>query len=58
MVQINKTHTHTHTKHLEKDNTRKVGGVPTMSLAASKLLFLTVQKEQVMKMISKILCSS
>ena len=38
----------THTKHLEKNKTRKGGGVPTMSLAASEFLFLTVQKKQVM----------
>ena len=41
-------HTHIHTKHLEKDNIGKGGGVPTMSLAASEFLFLTMQKKQVM----------
>ena len=39
---------HTHTKHFEKDNTGKRSVVPTMSLAASEFLFLTVQKKQVM----------
>ena len=45
---VDKQNTHTHTKYLEKDYTGKGGGVPTMSLAASEILFLTVQKKQVM----------
>ena len=45
---VNKQNAHTRTKQLEKDNNGKGGGVPTMSLAASEFLFLTVQKKQVM----------